>query len=1818
MQCETECSLDCNDCPQGSLRQYDLLGMAASEIRVNADSTHLVAGFGQPNLFWFGLGVDPYNCGLQRCYPVGEIYCSMPYCHVGSSGGGTVLAPFVLNHCAVVTLGTGEKIKCGVDPSIHAAVYNGSIQFPGATVLTADGDEHDTALLTPGTYYLAASMNSNIQSGALECNFSGNAMCSGDGGVVLGFEPHCVVGSIELSNSSVCPGDRVTARAVFACAGYIDPSIVDVWTTRDDEEGLKIKNPRRDGNAFVCDLIVGENPGNGIITIIATEPGFGCEATADLLVPSLDAQGHTAGDGGEDRGVCCGGKNAMGVTQAASGPPRMSFSLGSLSDGSSAGAIVLASEEGSYFLGKRRSLAFHLSDPQVEAVYDLLGLRQVLTPHALADIVDMYRNDPEYGDQYEIRLYAEGSYGTTKGPDGLYPLLPSPTLLHTWVVSNSGAPDSGDQLIVAKYLGDSATGTLQASYEYLHSASVPGEQWSWQLTTKDGQSTVMRQETIEWETDTPSAGFTTKTYTAQSGVNEIRRVEEVWKEFPWGLSVVSRTISTGVAGSLLQTTYDYYETGTATGKLALIEEPDDSWTGYHYDLSVTEIGTNGPEVVSTNGFAIVRGWLDETVPAVGFLPSYDASGVVSTLTTYSDEPGSTAGRPLTVTEFSDGHMTGRTEYSYDTAVPGELKVTEVRTDGGAGLATERRYDLNHDERILSEWRPDGVFAVHDYEEGTFDGSTTAPQFTPLAGGADLRICVSSGTSSDGETISYVPGKSTKECVVRDLGGNPVLQETYVTEDTSEPGERASWTVRVFDNLNRETDVHQSNGTHESTEWTEDSCCGTRTVTNAEGIEEESVTDLLGRLTRQTRVGVLGGPGGLSADQTTVYQYDYGTSAVTGGLERTVTATTTSSAGGDPLASQQRFDLAGRLMAEEDALGLLTIMAYTNGGRTSTVTRPGGATEITDHYLDGQLKSISGTGVMHRAYGYAVPQDGRQTMTVMEGTADPVQGSLRQTTTTTDWLGRTVIETRPAFDSGVLTTTYAYNTDGQLVRTEIRDPSNALVAAPTLYEYDDLGNVAKSGLDVDGNGVLEAAGTDRFTANTTTYVNDGTDWWRTTASTAYSDGADDYVTTTQKSRLTGFSGSMTAEGVTTVDYYRDGNKVATQTGGTVTTTNRSTKTVTQATTVPGATTAAVTVAVNGLLQSSTSSSGVDTTYGYDGFGRQTTVTDGRGNTQTTHYNAVGRVDWTENAHGDRTTFGYDPDSGQLTSNGSERDGGYNYTYYAYTLRGDIEKMWGDVPQPVLFTYDIFGQRETMTTFRGTEDFTGNQWPGQTAEDGDTTTWVYDPATGLLTDKEYADGKATSYTYYPDGKLHERLWAREDALSSRITTTYTYDANTGEMLTVDYSDTAYSPDLTFAHTRSGQLASVTAADPESTDHVFDYSAWPQEVTETISGLYERAITRTFEPSAGSRPTGLSVDWDQDREYTAAYHYNSASGRMDRITGPGLPAYGAVYGYLEDASQNPTADLIHQIDFRSDASTTIARIERDYEDTRDLIDQVTNTWDPAGTPVVVSRYDYTNDVLGRRTNVEYSGSAFAATVTQAFGYNTRNELTGSARADVGDWAYAYDNIGNRETASGPLLGPKAYTPNQLNQYALINSGPLGTPYPLFHDDDGNLTIDDEGRSLEYDAENRLVAVTTPRVIYVDATRPALGADGRTWETAYPYLQSALADAANQTGPVQIWVADGEYYPDEGTGQVDNARTSTFTLLDHVSILGGFAGYGAGNPDARDPAVYETILNGDLDQNDCGYAQGQPFGWSGLLAGAAGDWVGPWVDLGVQGVIL
>jgi hypothetical protein len=102
---------------------------------------------------------------------------------------------------------------------------------------------------------------------------------------------------------------------------------------------------------------------------------------------------------------------------------------------------------------------------------------------------------------------------------------------------------------------------------------------------------------------------------------------------------------------------------------------------------------------------------------------------------------------------------------------------------------------------------------------------------------------------------------------------------------------------------------------------------------------------------------------------------------------------------------------------------------------------------------------------------------------------------------------------------------------------------------------------------------------------------------------------------------------------------------------------------------------------------------------------------------------------------------------------------------------------------------------------------------------------------------------------------------------------------------------------------------------------------------------------------------------------------------------------------------------------------------------------------------------------------------------------------------------------------------------------------------------------------------------VIYVDADAPHAFPNGSSWFRAYRRLQNALAAAA---GGDEIRVAQGVYTPDQGTGITPGDREAAFELKAGVSWIGGFAGYGMLNPDARDTAAYEVILNGDLQGDD------------------------------------
>jgi hypothetical protein len=115
-----------------------------------------------------------------------------------------------------------------------------------------------------------------------------------------------------------------------------------------------------------------------------------------------------------------------------------------------------------------------------------------------------------------------------------------------------------------------------------------------------------------------------------------------------------------------------------------------------------------------------------------------------------------------------------------------------------------------------------------------------------------------------------------------------------------------------------------------------------------------------------------------------------------------------------------------------------------------------------------------------------------------------------------------------------------------------------------------------------------------------------------------------------------------------------------------------------------------------------------------------------------------------------------------------------------------------------------------------------------------------------------------------------------------------------------------------------------------------------------------------------------------------------------------------------------------------------------------------------------------------------------------------------------------------------------------------------------------------------------TWARTIYVDDDAPALG-DGSSWAAAFQYLQDALAFA--QAGD-EIHMAQGQYRPDQALCRwaalgirywvALGNRQETFLLAEGTTILGGFAGLAAADPDLRDTARFATILTGDLAGND------------------------------------
>jgi len=108
--------------------------------------------------------------------------------------------------------------------------------------------------------------------------------------------------------------------------------------------------------------------------------------------------------------------------------------------------------------------------------------------------------------------------------------------------------------------------------------------------------------------------------------------------------------------------------------------------------------------------------------------------------------------------------------------------------------------------------------------------------------------------------------------------------------------------------------------------------------------------------------------------------------------------------------------------------------------------------------------------------------------------------------------------------------------------------------------------------------------------------------------------------------------------------------------------------------------------------------------------------------------------------------------------------------------------------------------------------------------------------------------------------------------------------------------------------------------------------------------------------------------------------------------------------------------------------------------------------------------------------------------------------------------------------------------------------------------------------------------RIIYVDDTTDGAN-NGTSWADAFSSLQDALMRAVQGD---EVRVSQGTYKPDETATTPPQVAGNTgdkgasFRLIGGMKLRGGYAGTGAADANDRNSQLYQTVLTGDLKDND------------------------------------
>jgi RHS repeat-associated protein len=536
----------------------------------------------------------------------------------------------------------------------------------------------------------------------------------------------------------------------------------------------------------------------------------------------------------------------------------------------------------------------------------------------------------------------------------------------------------------------------------------------------------------------------------------------------------------------------------------------------------------------------------------------------------------------------------------------------------------------------------------------------------------------------------------------------------------------------------------------------------------------------------------------------------------------------------------------------------------------------------------------------------------------------------------------------------------------------------------------------------------------------------------------------------------------------------------------------------------------------------------TTYGYDGHGKQNTVTS-KGSTWTTVYDLLGRA-----------TSKTDPDAGT--------------TSMVYDGAGNLTQTTDSRGKSVSYTYDVLnrqtGQYASMVAAQ-TPGATGNQMAAWAYDNDNAVSGVTNPIGQTTTATTYNAGNTYTTQQLGFNAFGESLGqsitipAVHGALGGKTYTfRHTYSTDTGLLYTDNYPLGGGLPSEIATHTYATALDLPAGLSTASYGYAQNttYSAYGQVLQETLGMSTNLAyLTNTYDPHTGAltdqlvtrSTTSAKVDEQNYTHDPAGNTTKQVTTRLGATTAPETQCY--QYDELDRLTQAWTAT--------DDCNATPTASA--HAQVGDLLAGGTAYW---------TSWDF--DALGQRQHqIEHSTTGGSDTTTSyAYDYNGNGTVqphalasTQASGASTAATSYTYDKAGNTTSRNTIASGNQTLAWNDAGQLTQVSGGKSGTTSYIY-DADGNVLLqtDPTSTTLYLPGEQlTLTGTTTTGVRYLPL--PGGGTVVRTgtgtnykFEISDPHGTSGLY--LDSTAQTPTW---RQFTPYGGT------RGTTVSWLDNRGFL-------------------------------------------------------------------